>query len=61
MTFSSQNRKGFDTMSNVPTNDEQLRAAVSERYGQAALQVLNAGQTTNRGCCGSRLLWRVGN
>jgi arsenite methyltransferase len=49
--LSSQNTERKHTMSNVPTNDEQLRAAVSERYGQAALQVLHAGQTTNKGCC----------
>ncbi|HVB23518.1 MAG TPA: arsenite methyltransferase [Ktedonobacteraceae bacterium] len=38
-------------MSNVPTNDEQVRAIVSEKYGQAALQVLNTGTATSCGCC----------
>lgn len=39
-------------MSNVPTNDEQVRAVVSEKYGQAALQVLNTGTAASCGCCG---------
>lgn len=38
-------------MSNVPTNDEQVRAIVSEKYGQAALQVLNTGTAASCGCC----------
>lgn len=39
-------------MSNGPTNDEQVRAVVSEKYGQAALQVLNTGTASSCGCCG---------
>lgn len=39
-------------MSNVPTNDEQVRAVVSEKYGQAALQVLNTGTASSCGCYG---------
>ena len=39
-------------MSSVPTNDEQVRAVVSKKYGQAALQVLNTGTTASSGCCG---------
>jgi arsenite methyltransferase len=37
----------------VPENDEQLRAAVSERYARTAQQVLSAGTATAGGCCGS--------
>src|SRR5215831_5719839 len=40
-------------MNRVPENDEQLRAAVSERYARTALQVLSAGTSTASGCCGS--------
>jgi arsenite methyltransferase len=40
-------------MNTVPENDEQLRAAVSERYARTALQVLSAGTSTADGCCGS--------
>src|SRR5437016_13468160 len=40
-------------MSIVPENDEQLRAAVSERYARTAQQVLSAGTSTASGCCGS--------
>ncbi|HLJ34889.1 MAG TPA: arsenite methyltransferase [Ktedonobacteraceae bacterium] len=39
-------------MDTVFNNDEQLRAVVSEKYGQAALQVLNTGAASSRGCCG---------
>src|SRR5947209_4041599 len=38
-------------MNTVPTNDEQLREAVRERYGRTALQVLSEGETSG-GCCG---------
>jgi arsenite methyltransferase len=37
----------------VPENDEQLRAAVSERYARTAQQVLSAGTSPAAGCCGS--------
>ena len=40
-------------MNIVPENDEQLRAAVSERYARTAQQVLSAGTSTAGGCCGS--------
>src|SRR5712691_4231098 len=36
-------------MSTVPKNDEQLRSAVRERYGRAALQVT---ETSGASCCG---------
>src|SRR5579863_5175941 len=51
-SFFSLNVERKHTMSNVPTNDEQVRAAVSEKYGQAALQVLNTGTAASCGCCG---------
>ncbi len=40
-------------MNMVPENDEQLRAAVSERYARTAQQVSSAGTATAGGCCGS--------
>ena len=40
-------------MNIVPENDEQLRAAVSERYARTAQQVLSAGTATAGSCCGS--------
>jgi len=40
-------------MNIVPENDEQLRAAVSERYARTAQQVSSAGTATAGGCCGS--------
>jgi arsenite methyltransferase len=39
-------------MNRVPENDEQLRAAVSERYARTALQVLSADTAAASGCCG---------
>lgn len=39
-------------MDTVFNNDEQVRAVVSEKYGQAALQVLNTGTASSCGCCG---------
>lgn len=36
----------------VPNDDEQLREEVRSRYGRTALQVLNAGETVEVGCCG---------
>lgn len=39
-------------MDTVFNNDEQVRAVVSEKYGQAALQVLNTGTASSSGCCG---------
>ena len=38
-------------MNTVPGDSEQLRAAVRERYGRAALQV--TGTSTSASCCGS--------
>src|SRR6266566_2796570 len=40
-------------MNIVPENDEQLRAAVSERYARTAQQVLSAGTSAATSCCGS--------
>src|SRR6266487_4033554 len=40
-------------MNRVPENDEQLRAAVSERYARTAQQVLSAGTSAATSCCGS--------
>src|SRR5438045_1517178 len=40
-------------MNTLPDDDEQLRAAVRERYGQAALQVLSSTEPTTASCCGS--------
>ncbi|MEO8972760.1 MAG: arsenite methyltransferase [Ktedonobacteraceae bacterium] len=39
-------------MSIEPASNEQVRAVVSEKYGQAALQVLNTGTAASSGCCG---------
>ena len=38
-------------MSTVPKNDEQLRSAVRERYGRAALQVTDS--SSHASCCGT--------
>src|SRR5207245_10644897 len=44
--------KGRKKMSNVPTNDEQLRAEVSARYARTALQVLGTEQSAaSDPCC----------
>jgi arsenite methyltransferase len=40
-------------MTTTPTNDEQLREAVRERYGRTALEVLNADEPVAASCCGS--------
>jgi arsenite methyltransferase len=40
-------------MNTVPNDDEQLRAAVRDRYAQTALQVLGSSEATNASCCGS--------
>src|SRR6266700_7845351 len=40
-------------MNIVPENDEQLRAALSERYARTAQQVLSAGTSAATSCCGS--------
>src|SRR5438876_138162 len=40
-------------MNTLPNDDEQLRAAMRERYGQAALQVLGSAEPTTASCCGS--------
>src|SRR5579884_1724592 len=39
-------------MTQIPQDDEQLREAVRERYGKAALQVLSGNQTVASSCCG---------
>src|SRR5579864_1883494 len=47
-------------MATVPTNDEQLREEVRERYGRRALAVTGAGTTNasgaccDSGCCGGQ-------
>ncbi|HYT35046.1 MAG TPA: methyltransferase domain-containing protein, partial [Ktedonobacteraceae bacterium] len=40
-------------MTTTPTNDEQLREAVRERYGHTALEVLNAKEPVAASCCGA--------
>jgi len=40
-------------MNTLPNDDEQLRAAVRDRYGQAALQVLGSAEPTTASCCES--------
>jgi SAM-dependent methyltransferase len=39
-------------MTDITREDEQLREAVRERYGKAALQVLSGNQTEVNSCCG---------
>ncbi len=39
-------------MTDITREDEQLRKAVRERYGQVALQVLSGNQTEGSACCG---------
>ncbi len=52
MSLSSQNIERKQTMSIEPVSNEQVRAVVSKKYGQAALQVLNTGTVASSGCCG---------
>lgn len=40
-------------MSTIPTNDEELRAEVRDRYAQTALQVLGTEQSQTSACCNS--------
>src|SRR5438034_9758002 len=40
-------------MTTTPTNDEQLREAVRERYGRTALEVLSASEPRAASCCGA--------
>src|SRR6266567_1900863 len=40
-------------MNTLPNDDEQLRAAMRERYGQAALQVLGSTEPITASCCDS--------
>src|SRR5579859_5007749 len=40
-------------MTTTPTNDEQLREAVRERYGRSALEVLTASEPKAASCCGA--------
>ena len=40
-------------MSTTPTNDEQLRSRVKERYTQSIIQVTTSNNATQRGCCSS--------
>jgi len=40
-------------MSTTPTNDEQLRSLVKERYTQSIVQITQPDSTTQRGCCSS--------
>jgi arsenite methyltransferase len=46
-------KKGKKAMSTVPTNDEQLRAEVRDRYAKTALHVLGTEQTSTDECCGT--------
>jgi arsenite methyltransferase len=39
-------------MTTSPTNDEQLRETVRERYGRTALEVLSASEPKAASCCG---------
>ena len=40
-------------MSTVPRDDEKLREEVRERYGRTAMQVLQTGEASTDGCCGT--------
>jgi arsenite methyltransferase len=40
-------------MTTTPTNDEQLREAVRERYARSALEVLSASEPKAASCCGA--------
>jgi arsenite methyltransferase len=40
-------------MTTTPTNDEQLREAVRERYARSALEVLTASEPKAASCCGT--------
>ncbi len=40
-------------MSTKPTNDEQLRSLVKERYTQSIVQITKSDNASQRGCCGS--------
>jgi len=40
-------------MSTTPTNDEQLRSLVKERYTQSIVQITHPSSSTQRGCCSS--------
>src|SRR2546422_1267745 len=40
-------------MTTTPTNDEQLREAVRERYGRTALEILSASEPRAASCCGA--------
>jgi ubiquinone/menaquinone biosynthesis C-methylase UbiE len=40
-------------MAATPSNDEQLREAVRERYGRTALEVLSASEPKAASCCGA--------
>ncbi len=40
-------------MNTVPNDDQQLREAVRERYGRAALEVLSANEPKAASCCGT--------
>ena len=40
-------------MNTVPNDDQQLREAVRERYGRAALEVLGADEPKAASCCGA--------
>lgn len=47
-------------MSTTPTNDEQLRTAVQERYTRSILPIVESSTTTQSSCCGSSCCAPVG-
>src|SRR6266699_891525 len=46
-------RERTHNMSTVPRDDEKLREEVRERYGRTAMQVLQTGEASSDGCCGT--------
>src|SRR5438270_942123 len=46
-------RERTHNMSTVPHDDEKLREEVRERYGRTGMQVLQTGEASSDGCCGT--------
>src|SRR5437763_5317020 len=46
-------RERTHTIRTVTQNDEKLREEVRKRYGSTAMQVLQTGEVSSDGCCGS--------
>src|SRR5947208_12276661 len=46
-------RERTHNVSTVPRDDEKLREEVRERYGRTAMQVLQTGEASSDGCCGT--------